>query len=190
MKKHYDQNLRLQRGMTLLEVLIAALILGLGLMSVAAMQINALKVTSNAAFRIYATDTARTLADRMRANIPATGAALGAGNSEYIVDWDDAVCGAAANQCSTSKDDDAVECDSTRVAAWDLWELTCSPSIGMKTNLPSPRLTVTCLTPASTDECTISIRWDESIKQTKAGDPTTVEQNVQLTVTPGILKGI
>ncbi|MCW4245707.1 MAG: type IV pilus modification protein PilV, partial [Candidatus Thiodiazotropha taylori] len=55
--------------MTLIEVLIAAVIIGVGLLGVASLQITALQGASNADYRSRATDLTAALADRMRANL-------------------------------------------------------------------------------------------------------------------------
>lgn len=57
-----------QAGMTLTEVLVAALILGLGLLGAASAQINALKYTDSARMSTQASFIAYDMLDRMRAN--------------------------------------------------------------------------------------------------------------------------
>ncbi|NMY76125.1 type IV pilus modification protein PilV [Pseudomonas sp. WS 5071] len=57
-----------QAGMTLIEVLVAALILGLGLLGAASAQINALKYTDSARMSTQASFIAYDMLDRMRAN--------------------------------------------------------------------------------------------------------------------------
>ena len=57
-----------QAGMTLIEVLVAALILGLGLLGAAGAQINALKYTDSARMSTQASFIAYDMLDRMRAN--------------------------------------------------------------------------------------------------------------------------
>ena len=57
-----------QAGMTLIEVLVAALILGLGLLGAASAQINALKYTDSARMSTQASFIASDMLDRMRAN--------------------------------------------------------------------------------------------------------------------------
>ena len=57
-----------QRGMTLIEVLIATLILSVGLLGVAATQISALKYTDSARMSTQASFIAYDMLDRMRAN--------------------------------------------------------------------------------------------------------------------------
>lgn len=59
---------RRQAGMTLIEVLIAMLILAVGLLAGAGLQLNALKYTHSALMSTQASFIAQDLLDRMRAN--------------------------------------------------------------------------------------------------------------------------
>ena len=58
----------LQRGATLIEVLVALLVLSIGLLGVAALQVNALTTNQSAHVRSQASVLAYDIADRMRAN--------------------------------------------------------------------------------------------------------------------------
>jgi type IV pilus assembly protein PilV len=57
-----------QRGTTLVETLVALLVLSIGLLGVAALQVNALQTNQGAHIRSQASVLAYDLADRMRAN--------------------------------------------------------------------------------------------------------------------------
>ncbi|MFJ2692663.1 type IV pilus modification protein PilV [Pseudomonas sp. NPDC087336] len=62
---------RAQEGMTLIEVLVALLILGVGLLGAAAVQLNALKYTDSARMTSQASFIAYDMLDRIRANAAA-----------------------------------------------------------------------------------------------------------------------
>ena len=62
---------RAQEGMTLIEVLVALLILGVGLLGAAAFQLNALKYTGSARMTSQASFIAYDMMDRIRANAAA-----------------------------------------------------------------------------------------------------------------------
>lgn len=62
---------RSQRGMTLVEALVALLVLCIGLLGVAGLQIQALRANHGAYLRSQATMLAHDITDRMRANRPA-----------------------------------------------------------------------------------------------------------------------
>jgi type IV pilus assembly protein PilV len=79
-----------QEGMTLIEVLVALLILGVGLLGAAAVQLNALKYTDSARMTSQASFIAYDMLDRIRANAAAdyTVAPPSSGNPEVTRDQD------------------------------------------------------------------------------------------------------
>lgn len=97
---------RQQRGFTLVEVLVAALILGVGLVGVAALQALALRNNQSAFMRSQATAMAYDLADRMRSNVP------GATGGFY-----DPATAAINNNCVTT-----TGCNPAQIAAHDVAE--------------------------------------------------------------------
>ncbi|WP_454911267.1 type IV pilus modification protein PilV [Stutzerimonas chloritidismutans] len=62
---------RRMEGFGLIEVLVSMLILGVGILGMIGLQLNALQFNQTAAFRSHATFLAYDIADRMRANAPA-----------------------------------------------------------------------------------------------------------------------
>ena len=79
-----------QNGMTLVEVLVALVILGVGLLGAAAVQLNALKYTDSARMTSQASFIAYDLMDRIRANAAAdyTIAPPASGNPDVTRDQD------------------------------------------------------------------------------------------------------
>lgn len=75
-------------GFTLLEVLIAIVVLAIGLLGLAGLQASSLRVNHDAHLRSQATALAYDMADRMRAN---SGQALLAG-SPYVIPFNAVVC--------------------------------------------------------------------------------------------------
>lgn len=59
------------QGFGLIEVLVSMLVLGIGILGMIGLQLNALHYNQTAAFRSHATFMAYDIADRMRANAPA-----------------------------------------------------------------------------------------------------------------------
>ena len=140
---------RYNKGTTLLEVLIAAVVLGIGLLGIAALQITSLQGSANAEYRGRASDLAWTLMDRMRANQP--------GRSSYIT----AVasnCNAPATRCAMipaeTTTSGVTQCTPAQLAAYDLWEVRCSN--GVRTALPGGTLLVTSTTSTTIQ---IEINW-------------------------------
>ncbi|MEE4674181.1 type IV pilus modification protein PilV [Pseudomonas alliivorans] len=69
-----------QSGMTLIEVLVSVLILAIGLLGAAAIQLNALKYTDSAAMTSQASFIAYDMMDRIRANVDGNAASTGGQN--------------------------------------------------------------------------------------------------------------
>lgn len=64
------QTARRQNGYTLLEVLIAAIVMAIGLIGVATLQVGGTRLNNSAQLRTQASIMAYDIVDRMRANIP------------------------------------------------------------------------------------------------------------------------
>jgi type IV pilus assembly protein PilV len=80
------------KGFTLVEALVALLVLSIGLLGVAALQLTALQNNNNALFRSQATYLAYDIADRIRAN---RGSALAGG---YVVGYGTAPTGSTVER--------------------------------------------------------------------------------------------
>lgn len=77
-----------QSGMTLIEVMVALLILSVGVLGAAAVQINALKYTDSALRRTQAGFIAQDMLERMRANPDASYALAGLSQAPTSADLD------------------------------------------------------------------------------------------------------
>lgn len=103
-----------QRGVTLIEVMIAVLVLSIGLLGVAAMQLKALQSASHSYQRSLATMAAqdaveRLWAFRMKEDDCASGSDLNDIESVWLSDWDD---------FDGSNIDDGPVCRYTVTVAW------------------------------------------------------------------------
>ncbi|MES9968640.1 MAG: type IV pilus modification protein PilV [Candidatus Thiodiazotropha sp.] len=177
------------QGMTLIEVLIAAVIVAIGLLGVASLQIAALQGSSNADYRSRAIDYATALSDRMHANL------IAVADNEYLGSPDcETWSGAALPNCSMTPTMDSAssvgQCTPQQVAIFDLHQISCGT--GIEQRLPDGRLLVTCLDADSTDAdiCSdlsrllIRVSWQHQARVTDL-DPDDVDE-VVLTVIPGV----
>jgi type IV pilus assembly protein PilV len=207
MNKHLQ--LVRQKGMSLLEVLIASLILGIALVSIAMMQMNALKTSSNSAYRSVAADIAGTVAGRMRVNIPGVGgddsdpskAAYqqypwdrSASDNNYLISWSSGSCVTPPQACAVTVAGSGDNCTGQGMAMWDLYEATCSAAIGLDTLLPNAELAIDCTysiarsghVPLLADNCQITIKWSDSGNIDLEGDVIgDGKETLILNVTPG-----
>ncbi|WP_019626000.1 type IV pilus modification protein PilV [Thioalkalivibrio sp. ALJT] len=130
---------RYSSGVTLIEVLVALLVLSIGLIGVAALQANALQANHGSQMRSQATNLAYDIADRMRANRQA---ALSTDN-DYVGDY-------SAINCPS--DPDNLPSPAGNLAQRDVAEWRVALACGM----PNGRARIT----RDGDEFTIRIRWD------------------------------
>lgn len=147
------------KGFTLLEVLIALLVLSIGLIGLAGMLVISVKTNHSAYLRTQASFLAQSMADRMRANV------LGVWNGQYKGTYGSSTVGSATTCLDTAL------CGYAKVATRDglIW------SNQLASFLPNPTATITCTAPTnppSADKivarppypttCDITISWGES----------------------------
>ncbi len=150
---NYSTHRMLHQGFSLIEVLVALLVLSIGLLGLAMLQVTGLKFNSDSYSRTQATILAYDIIDRMRANSGA------AGTGSYTVN-DTAAAStkySAYQSCSTSTCNcDSTACTNTDLALYDLgkWYATQLKSLPQSSTQKS---TIT----VSGSTYTITIQWVE-----------------------------
>ena len=142
------------RGFSLIEVLVALLVLSIGLLGLAALQTTSLQYNTGSYFRTQATFLAYDILDRMRAN------------SGAVVDSD----GNGYDQPTSSAVTITVNCDTTSCTSADLatYDVRRLYDRAVAT-LPNAAATPPTIQINSTKQATITIRWmerDLSMRQT------------------------
>ncbi|MBT3013276.1 MAG: type IV pilus modification protein PilV [Candidatus Thiodiazotropha sp. (ex Lucina aurantia)] len=176
-------------GMTLVEVLIAAIVIAIGLLGIASLQISALQGASDAQFRSRATDITASLADRIRSNLTAI-AAYAAPNTiptDSCILAPDAPLG-TIQRCAMSPDGDVgvvSACTDADMAAYDLWELNCA----LQGSIPGAELEILC--PGGCGpmaEIQVTIRWEVQNRNPNAATATDnfITHEVVSTILPGV----
>lgn len=135
-------------GFTLIESLIALLVLSIGLLGVAAMQLSSLQANNGAFQRTQATFLAQDIADRMRAN---RRAAL---DGDYDMEYGDAAPGAPATVAEND------------IALWKARLAATLPAGASGEDEDAPDAQI--VTNAAAATVTITIRWDDSRGQDDA----------------------
>lgn len=184
-------------GLTLIEVLITVIILAVGLLGMAAMQMTGIRSASGSGFRTQASILINDIAERVRANPTA----IDAGTFADVDSGDDIDCDAEpAPYCSTYYDGSntvaAAACTPAQLAAYDINVWFCGEvhgdnrEGGVSASLPQGSATIVCndsdladalpCTPGSTH--TISLSWEEPNPQRNG--PETVVQTISLNIQP------
>lgn len=137
---------RTQRGFTLLEVLIALLVLSIGLLGLAALQTVGLRSNQMATMRTLATQMTYDITDRMRANPDG----LTTANQFYVIGTGDA-------DPTITSDCDTSPCNTQQLADYDLnkWR----ENVG---SLPDGLSSITQTTAAGVTTHTITVHWNEA----------------------------
>ncbi|WP_369158425.1 type IV pilus modification protein PilV [Candidatus Thiodiazotropha sp. LNASS1] len=135
------------QGMTLIEVMVATVVIAIGLLGVAVLQVTALQGASNADYRSKAIDFASALSDRMHANLSAFDDEGVHDNAytplipiDYCAAPPAALCAMNPNMTNTVG---VSECNPTQMATYDMWQISCDG--GVQGALPDGQLTVTCI---------------------------------------------
>ena len=148
------------RGFSLVEVMVALVVISIGLLGIAKMQAMAYATTSSAGLRSLAAIEAASLASSMRANRPywATGAApvTITITGTTISDATLAATATAPDYCTPAN---SAPCNPATLAAYDLNRWVTA----LNALLPNPTATISCPTVVTPINCTIQVNWDEKI---------------------------
>ena len=144
---------RLQHGLTLIETLVALVILSVGLLGIAALHVESVKSARSATLRTKAVTLATDMAEKMRANRTGT---LG---GDYI-------CGPGDlgenHDCADDADGTAtVACDPTQMADHDIW-LWKERIANAQSGLPEGATATITSDGALNPIFTISVTWEEN----------------------------
>ena len=137
-------------GFSLIEVLVSILVLALGVIGAAGMQITAMRTTQQSGFQTLALQLAAEMADKMRANDNPM--KKGRANPFLSVNYASATEGepeAPGKLCYTS------ECDAEELAAFEVYEWKKR----VKTALPGGRVLI-CRDAAPWDSAKNTLTWD------------------------------
>ncbi len=176
-----------QNGVGVVEVLVALVVVSLGVLGMASLQLTGMQQSTGAYNRAKALLYAETMATRMRTNRPAIDSFLFDGFNS-----DDLNCNAApVPYCQASVTGTAQSCTAAELAMFDLANVACGDwgggvaDDGVVGSLPNGQLVVTCdaapCTSAST--YTINVSWTEG-QRTTSDMNDTVMRRVQLRMRP------
>ena len=196
--KSYQVTPRLNAGLTMIEVLVTLVILSVGLLGMAAMQVTGIRGTNNAGYRTQASLLANDIAERMRANPAAMDSNLFENINSAAIDCDTAPILYCEEKLSSNTTQAAETCTSAQMAAYDINVWFCgiisnnTRAGGVINSLPQASATITCIDTdpvgGDADTCTnlsphtISVNWVEPNPQ--SGGPATINQSIAITIQP------
>lgn len=185
----------------MVEVLVTMLVLSIGLLGMAALQLNGLRSVNSASYRTQATLLLSDIAERVRSNPTAV-------DNNLFMNIDSATninCGAfPATYCGEYYDGsgvvNAASCNSTQLATYDVNVWFCGINAagtragGVQAALPQAAATISCIDTdppagADADICTdgsphsISLSWTE-VNPNKTAVNDTVVQTIAITIQP------
>lgn len=150
-----------QAGFSLLEVLIALLILSIGLLGHSKIQALSIRASTDAHLRTEATFLANDMIERMRANRPAVASNYYAGINYAAID-----CSAApASICSEGMAGSASVCSTTAMADEDAFTWTCD----VRSSLPGGSVAVS----SAAGVYSVAVNWN-GLDESGNGVPGTV----------------
>lgn len=173
---------RRQKGFSLIEVLVALVVISIGLLGIAGMQALGVMQSNQSRLRGLAAFQAASMVNLMRAN-PAYWQSGGnfstdPGNPTALtVDSQGNLTGITAGTCDTNA------CTAAQMAGWQVQQWGQSLSV-----LPGGNGTVQCAAPVGSNvACNVTVNWTENQAKTLTSTATTAAatpQSYVLTVTP------
>ena len=150
-------NTKTQQGFSLIEVLVAVLVVSIGLVGLAGMQLVGLKGNQQSFSKNQAAHHAQALLERMRANPSAAVA------GDYVVNSATINCSAPVPvNCAAATS----SCSAAQVADFDIYQAFCGhqyvSSGGIKGDLANAQLVISCPA-ACQDGVVIDLRWQEQV---------------------------
>ncbi len=157
-----------QRGFSLIEVLVTAIILAVGLLAIAGLQLSGIKNAHNALLETQARYIASSLLNQIRENPD--------GLSDYLIHPADLPfsCATAPTPSCTSTSTGTTACSASELALSGKFYSICGNTVssvqngGVINELPNASMTVECIDAAgafgsdcSPNDVTINITWDE-----------------------------
>lgn len=163
-----------QRGFSFIEVLVAVMVVAIGLVGLAGMQLVGLKSNQQSFSKNQAAHHTHALLERMRGN-PA-----GVFNKAYLVDSSTLDCATVPTANCTAK---TSSCDAAQIATYDIYQAFCgsksTASGGIKRDLSNAKLVISCPVNCTTS-VTIDLTWQEQVLGKEADGKDSVPRQLSI----------
>lgn len=188
-----------QQGFNLIEVLIAMVVLAIGLLGIAGLQLTGARANQGSYYRSQASSIMMDMAERIHNNRPGADAGAYAGFSS-------ALCGGRPRNCARENGTAEQTCDAAQMATYDLYVIACgmpvsgaAPADQITELLPGGAIQVDCITNGATPapvtgvNCQpgfrhrITVSWQERTQVGAAGKERELEvlrQTITTTMQP------
>lgn len=182
-------------GLTMIEILVTLIILSIGLLGMAALQLTGIRSANSSTYRTQATLLADDMAERMRANITAVD-----GNAFMAVNSAALNCAATPNPYCGEYYDGANQvaaqsCTPAQMATYDINAWFCGERSGagggrrggVQALLTNASATIICNAAPCAGRSslhTITVNWSELNPDSSGGAAATVPQSISITVQP------
>ncbi|MEO0971671.1 MAG: type IV pilus modification protein PilV [Pseudomonadota bacterium] len=148
---------RRQQGLSLIEVLVTLVVISIGMLGIAALYVESLRVGYTALSRTRAVSLAADMADRIRGN--------GAGEEFYTADAA-AASNTAPFACAQTGGAPAADCTADELAAYDVWQWktligNSSSASAQQLGLPGGVGTIEYDNTTAPSTFTITVSWQE-----------------------------
>lgn len=185
LNKKFDPRYR-QRGVGIIEVLIALLVVSIGVLGMAGLQLTGLQHSAGTFNRAKALLLAENMATRMRGNLPAVELQL-----FDLYNSANASCTTRpAPYCQASSSGAGASCTTDELASFDMAIVSCgdwgtsAPTQGVVNSLPNGILDIACDSPCGPSSTyTVNVSWTEGQRITSDRDDVKVRQ-VQVRMRP------
>lgn len=180
---------RTQKGLGIIEVLVALVVVSFGVLGMAGLQLTGMKHSTGGFNRSKALLLTENMATRMRINEAGVESAA---YDDFLADKADTFCKAQPQPyCQASKDAEAQRCDADELAAFDLYSVACGDwgeagaSEGVLGLLPRGKMTVNCNdSPCVANSVwVIDVEWTEGSTTSKDPDDVTT-RHVRMRLRP------
>jgi len=185
---------RKQKGVGLIEVLVALVVVSFGVLGMASLQLTGMKHSSGGFNRSKAMLFAQSMATRIRLNPVAVNTPVGEDKYAYAAfDSKDVSCAVLpVPYCQARKDvGDTLSCTPAQLAEFDLYSVSCGDSgadggasKGVVGTLPNGKLTIDCVTSTCSASSTyqVTVSWSEGRSRTNPEE--LVMRRVQVRLKP------
>lgn len=181
-----------QAGFSLVEVMVALLVISIGMLGVAKMQALALSSTGTAKMRSLASIEAASLASTIHADRSywanlATGVTVTVSSAGAVASTQDSALNstAAARPTACTAVPPAAVCSAARIAAQDLGEWA-DGIVGILPANSASTITCRALTATVPVECSIDITWTENVVSSDVGQSSSATQAQNTSALQGI----